>query len=107
MGLAFLVLNIPFLTGAIIAIVSMAFITIAEMVSMPFMNSFYIARSSERTRGSYAGMYTMGWSFAQVFGSSLGSLYAQKFGFFSLWFTVATVCMVAAAGFYWLQQKDW
>lgn len=107
MGLAFLVLNIPFLTGAIIAIGCMAFITIAEMISMPFMNSFYIARSSERTRGSYAGMYTMGWSFAQVFGSSLGSLYAQKFGFFSLWFTVATICMVAAAGFYWLQKKDW
>lgn len=107
MGFAFLVLNIPFLTGAIIAIGCMAFITIAEMISMPFMNSFYIARSSERTRGSYAGMYTMGWSFAQVFGSSLGSLYAQKFGFFSLWFTVATVCMLAAAGFYWLQKKDW
>lgn len=107
MGLAFLVLNNPFLTGAIIAIGCMAFITIAEMISMPFMNSFSIARSSERTRGSYAGMYTMGWSFAQVFGSSLGSLYAQKFGFFSLWFTVATVCMLAAAGFYWLQKKDW
>ncbi len=107
MGLAFLVLNIPFLTGAIIAIGCMAFITIAEMISMPFMNSFSIARSSERTRGSYAGMYTMGWSFAQVFGSSLGSLYAQKFGFFSLWFTVATVCMLAAAGFYWLQKQDW
>jgi len=107
MGLAFLVLNIPYLAGALIAVSCMALITISEMVSMPFMNSFYIARSSERTRGSYAGMYTMGWSFAQVFGSSLGSLYAQEFGFFSLWFIVATICMLAAAGFYWLQNKNW
>ncbi len=107
MGLAFLVLTIPLLTGALIAICCMALITIAEMVSMPFMNSFYIARSSERTRGSYAGMYTMGWSFAQVFGSSVGSLIAQHFGFFSLWFIVASICVMAAAGFYWLQNRDW
>ena len=107
MGLAFLVLNIPLLTGALIAIISMALITVAEMVSMPFMNSFYIERSSERTRGSYAGMYTMGWSFAQVFGSSVGSLVAQHLGFFSLWFIVASICMLAATGFYWLQNKDW
>ncbi len=107
MGLAFFVLNIPLLSGALIAIACMVFITMAEMISMPFMNSFYIARSSERTRGSYAGMYTMGWSFAQVFGSSMGSFYAQKFGFFSLWITVAMGCLLAAAGFYWLQNKDW
>jgi predicted MFS family arabinose efflux permease len=107
MGLAFMVLNLPFFTGAIIAISCMGLITIAEMVSMPFMNSFYIERSSERTRGSYAGMYTMGWSIAQVFGSSVGSLYAQNFGFFSLWFAVSTLCLLAAAGFYCLQNKDW
>ena len=107
MGLAFMVLNVPFLSGALIAITCMGVITISEMVSMPFMNSFYIERSSERTRGSYAGMYTMAWSIAQVIGSSLGSLYAQHFGFFSLWFTVAAICMLAATGFYLLQKKDW
>ena len=107
MGVGFMVLNLSFLSGLLIAFSCMGFITIAEMVSMPFMNSFYIERSSERTRGSYAGMYTMGWSFAQVFGSSVGSLIAQHFGFFSLWFIVATICMLAAAGFYWLQNRDW
>ena len=107
MGMAFMMLNVPFLSGVLIAVSCMGLITIAEMVSMPFMNSFYIERSSERTRGSYAGMYTMGWSIAQVIGSSLGSLYAHKFGFFSLWFTVASICMLAAAGFNWLQKRDW
>ena len=107
MALAFLVLNISFLTGILVALVCMSLITVAEMISMPFMNSFYIGRSSERTRGSYAGMYTMAWSFAQVFGSGIGSLYAQNFGFLSLWFTVATICILAATGFYLLQQKNW
>jgi len=107
MGMAFMMLNVPFMSGILIAVSCMGLITISEMVSMPFMNSFYIERSSERTRGSYAGMYTMAWSIAQVIGSSLGSLYAHKFGFFSLWFTVASICMLAAAGFYWLQKRDW
>ena len=107
MGLAFMILNVSFLSGALIAITCMGLITIAEMVSMPFMNSFYIERSSERTRGSYAGMYTMGWSIAQVFGSSVGSLYADQFGFFSLWITVTLICMLAALGFYMLQKSKW
>ena len=107
MGLAFMILNVSFLSGALIAITCMGLITIAEMVSMPFMNSFYIERSSERTRGGYAGMYTMGWSIAQVFGSSVGSLYADQFGFFSLWITVTLICMLAALGFYMLQKSKW
>ena len=107
MGLAFMILNVPFLSGALIAIACMGLITIAEMVSMPFMNSFYIERSSERTRGSYAGMYTMGWSIAQVLGSSIGSLYANQFGFFTLWVTVSFICIIAAIGFYMLQKVNW
>ena len=107
MGLAFIILNVSFLNGALIAIACMGLITIAEMVSMPFMNSFYIERSSERTRGSYAGMYTMGWSIAQVFGSSIGSLYADEFGFFTLWVTVSVICIIAALGFYMLQKVEW
>lgn len=103
MGIAFLVLNLPLASSFLIAITAMLVITVAEMISMPFMNSFYIARSTERTRGQYAGMYTMAWSAAQVIGSSAGAVFAERYGFFYLWFTVAALCMVAAAGYYWLQ----
>ncbi len=105
MGISFLVLNLPVGTGFFIAVTSMLVITVAEMISMPFMNSFYIARSSERTRGQYAGMYTMAWSAAQVIGSVTGALFADRFGFLYLWFTVSALCMVAAGGYYWLQSK--
>lgn len=105
MGCSFLILNIPIASGLMIAILSMLIITIAEMISMPFMNSFYIARSTEQTRGQYAGMYTMAWSAAQVIGSSSGAILAYKLGFFNLWVMVCIICFSAAGGYYWLQKK--
>lgn len=105
MGIAFLVLNLPGGNGFIIAVTAMLVITFAEMISLPFMNSFYIGRSSESTRGQYAGMYTMTWSAAQVIGSSMGALFAAAFGFMYLWITVASLCMVAAGGYYWMQKN--
>ena len=76
------------------------------MIGMPFMNSYYIGKSSDLNRGQYAGLYTMSWSLAQVIGSICGALVAATFGFFNLWLLVGFVCMVAAAGYYWLQKKS-
>lgn len=105
MGFAFLILNIPLANGFLIAIFAVLMLTVAEMVSMPFMNSYYISKTNEQTRGRFAGMYTMAWSAAQVIGSSTGSLIADKLGFNNLWLIVAVVCILSAAGFYWLLQK--
>lgn len=106
MGIAYLLLNLPIASGFIIALFSMMVITIAEMIGMPFMNSYYIGKSSDLNRGQYAGLYTMSWSLAQVIGSICGALVAATFGFFNLWLLVGFVCMVAAAGYYWLQKKS-
>ncbi|MEO7265650.1 MAG: MFS transporter [Ferruginibacter sp.] len=105
MGFSFLILNLPLASGLMIAIFSMLIITVAEMISMPFMNSFYIARSTEQTRGQYAGMYTMAWSAAQVIGSSSGAIIAYQLGFFNLWVLICVICFAAAGGYYWLQKK--
>ncbi len=106
MGLSFLLFNIPLVSGFLVALFAILLLTVAEMVSMPFMNSYYISKSTERTRGQFAGMYTMAWSAAQVIGSSAGSSFADKFGFTNLWYCSAAVCMLAAAGFYALLQKE-
>lgn len=106
MAFAFLILNLPLSNGFLIAGAAMLVITVGEMISMPFMNSYYISRSNERTRGQYAGMYTMAWSAAQVIGSSAGAFLAYKFGFFSLWVFVAVLCVIAGMGFYRLNFRS-
>ncbi len=106
MGISFLALNLPIENGLTVALLSLFILTIAEMISMPFMNSYYISRSSEQSRGQYAGLYTMAWSVAQVIGSTSGSGIADRLGFFNLWFVIAGICVIAAAGYYWLQRNS-
>lgn len=105
MAVAFLFLNLPLASGFAVAVIAVLILTISEMVAMPFMNSYYISRSTEKKRGQYAGFYTMAWSAAQVIGSSGGVLLAQKTGFLHFWWVVACICLVAAAGFYGLLLK--
>ena len=73
--------------------------TMGEILAMPFMNSFWISRTSASNRGQYAGLYTIAWSTAQVIGPSAGAEVAQRFGFNVLWWIVSGVCVVAAMGY--------
>ncbi len=106
MGMAFLLLNIPLENKFLVALLGVLLLTLSEMVAMPFMNSFYINRTTLQTRGQIAGMYTMAWSAAQVIGSSSGSYIAQHFGYYNLWYGTAALSVVAALGFYMLLKKE-
>ena len=106
MGIAYLILNLPIGNGFMTALSSMLILTVAEMIGMPFMNSYYISLSSDQNRGQYAGMYTMAWSLAQVIGSSAGAMIAFSFGFFNLWIVVGIICFITATGYYRLLGKS-
>ena len=105
MAISFFVLNIQFMHSFSIAVLSMLLMTFAEMVSMPFMNSYYISRSSEGNRGQYAGYYTMAWSLAQIIGSTAGTQVAYAIGFNNLWWTIGAICLLTAIGYHYLQAK--
>lgn len=75
-----------------------------EILSMPFMNSFWISRTTAANRGQYAGLYTIAWSTAQVIGPAGGAQVAAHFGFLTLWWVVGGICVLAAIGFRRLRQ---
>jgi predicted MFS family arabinose efflux permease len=101
-GSAFVVLNI-FPVTTYLAYSSMLLISMGEMMSMPFLNSFWVSRTTAANRGRYAGLNTIAWSTAQVIGPATGAEVAQHVGFRTLWWGVAGCCVVAAAGFRWLR----
>jgi predicted MFS family arabinose efflux permease len=105
MAAAFFILNLPFMHGFIVAALTMMLITIAEMVAMPFMNSYYISRSTEGNRGQYAAFYTMAWSAAQVIGSTGGTQIAYAAGFDNLWWIIGVICLLTAFGYHKLYTK--
>ena len=105
LALSYFMLNIPLASGFILATLVIAMVTIAEIIGMPFMNSYYIARTTNENRGQYAALYTMAWSSAQVIGSLSGTQIAHSFGYFYLWWILGAICIITAFGFNYLQTK--
>jgi predicted MFS family arabinose efflux permease len=103
-GLSYVLLNILPLS-LFTAFFCMILTTIGEITSMPFMNSFWIARTSPTNRGQYAGLYTIAWSVAQMIGQAGGAQVAERAGFPALWWIVGFACCLAATGFWYLRQN--
>ena len=100
-GISFLLLNL--LPGAgIVAILCMLVATFGEISAMAFMNSFWVARTSARNRGQYAGLYTMAWSTAQVLGPSVGAQVAGHYSFKTLWWVSGCLCFFTSLGYKWM-----
>ena len=97
-GASFVLLNIlP--AGILSGIVFILFVTIGEMLAMPFANSFWITRTTPHNRGEYAGLYTMAWSTAQVLAPTVGSQLIMYGGFNLLWWILGGVCLFSSIGF--------
>ncbi len=97
-GLSFLLLNAPG-PAAIVASGMIILVTFGEILSMPFMNSYWIARTQPSNRGQYAALYTMAWSAAQTLGPMGGAQIAQHWGFSNLWWITGGLCIIAALAF--------
>lgn len=105
-AIAYLMLNAPGVEKAILAITIMVLFTFGEILSLPFMNSYWISRTLAQNRGQYAALITVAWASAQSIGPFAGSLIAEKFGYDVLWFVVAGVCFLIAALYRLLHKKN-
>jgi predicted MFS family arabinose efflux permease len=105
-GIAYLMLNIPGIEKWALAIIIMLLFTFGEILSMPFMNSYFISRTLPHNRGQYAALYTVAWASAQAVGPFIGGLVAEHYGYNTLWFGVAGVCMLIAILYRLLHKKN-
>jgi predicted MFS family arabinose efflux permease len=81
-------------------------ITTGEMLVLPFMNSYWISRTNEVNRGSYAALYTIAWSAAQIIAPTFGSQMVEHAGFQMLWWSIGSICISVAAGIWWLDKRS-
>lgn len=102
-GASFFLLNI----GSVLPVIlfSMMVATFGEMLLFPFINSFWVKRSSEQNRGQYAALYTMSFSLAIVLAPTFASQVATRAGFPVLWVINFIICIFAAAGFFFLKKR--
>ncbi|MFD2574415.1 MDR family MFS transporter [Spirosoma soli] len=85
-----------------IAFVYVVLVTISEMLTIPFIQSFTVDRSSPATRGQYLGLYAMGGALAQTAAPAFGSFMVEQFGFQTHWLVITAISLVTAGGFWWL-----
>lgn len=104
-GLSYLMLNV-FHMNASLAIGMIVLVTFGEILAMPFMNSFWIARTAVHNRGQYAGLYTIAWSVAQTLGPFLGSQVAEQGGWALLWWIVGGLCVATSVGFVLMYRQE-
>ena len=103
---AYLMLNIPGIEKAVLAILIMLLFTFGEIISMPFMNSYWISRTLPYNRGQYAALFTVAWASAQAIGPFAGALVAENFGYNVLWYVVAAICVLIALLYRLLHKKN-
>lgn len=109
-GIGFALFNL-FPPAAWVAILSVCIITLGEMLSMPFMNTFWISRTIENNRGEYAALYTIAWSAAQILAPVYGAILIQQGGYSLLWWFLGGLCALSSAGYFCIYKlhvlKQW
>lgn len=96
-GAGFVLLNfLP--PGYSTAFIILLFITLGEMLSMPFMNSFWIMRTNANNRGEYAALYSMGWSAASIMSPIIGGQVITFASYSLLWWMTGATCLGASIG---------
>lgn len=109
-ALGVLICSISFFTllipgnAKLIALLMILLITIGEISSMPFMNTFWTARSNEDNRGQYAALITIAWATGQTLGPFLCARLVETTSFNVLFIVLGSLLLFTAFGFYRLSQ---
>lgn len=103
MSIAYLLLNID--TSLFVLVISMMILSFAEIFTMPFMATVTVQRSNEKNRGRYMGLYTFAYSIAFVIAPFSGTFIAAEFGFYSLWWIMASMSLLVGIGFYYVMKR--
>lgn len=98
-ALSFFTLLIPG-NGKLVTFIMILFITIGEIASMPFMNTFWTMRCNETNRGQYAALFTMAWGVAQTAGPFLCSALVEATNFKVMFIVLGFMLLITSIGFY-------
>lgn len=98
-GFSFLLLLIGKNLGVLY--LSMFFLSVSEILAMPFMATVAIRRATPGREGAYMGMNSLSFSAAHILSPILGTAIAAKFGYANLWEITAVLSIVTAGGFAW------
>lgn len=84
---------------------SMFFLSVGEILALPFMSTLTAMRAGVTNKGAYMGLNGIAFSLAFIISPILCTYIAEAYGFTILWFSSASVLAFTAIGFYFIIPK--
>lgn len=84
-----------------IIFLAITFMSIGEMLVLPFMSTITALRSGDHNKGAYMGVNGVSVGIALIISPVLGTAIAESYGFKALWWCTALLVIVSAIGFYY------
>jgi len=97
-GIAFVLFNL-FGDNPATAVACMLFLTVGEMLSLPFIATMAMGFSTDKNRGEYMALFSMVYSMSHIVAPNIGLQVAGRFGFDVLWWWVLLICVLCWIGF--------
>jgi predicted MFS family arabinose efflux permease len=88
------------------ALFYMLFISMGEILVMPFSSNFMYGRAKHGNQGQYTALYTMAYSVANIVAPLLGTQVIAHFGYQVLWYVLACLTAIAWGSFWYLQRAE-
>ncbi len=103
-GISYVVFNFTNWIGIII--ISILFITVGEMLAMPFTNTYAIGRAKSHNRGQYMALFSMTYSVSHIFAPIVGMQLADHYGYGFMWYVVGGLSLLAVMGIWQLEVSE-
>ena len=91
--------------GIWILFLAMFFLSISEILVLPFTSTVTIKRAHQSNQGAYMGLNGLAFSAAHILSPSIGTQIAATFGFNTLWLSTAILALISTIGFYLIRDK--
>lgn len=88
--------------GLLLLFLSMAFLSLGEILVMPFMSTITAQRAGGRNKGAYMGVNGMAFAVAFIIAPILGTYLAVAIGFSMLWIGTALLLFLCSVAFYYV-----
>ena len=103
-GVSYLMLGLSFGPWVIIGLYALL-VSYGEIVNFPFITSLTLRRARGSNLGSYMGLQAMLFSLSLILAPIIGSRVIDGFGYNALWLVAFILCVIAAIGWYFLDEE--
>ncbi len=88
------------------AVVYTLFITMSEILAMPFMMNYSLSRPAKERQGQYSALYSISYGLANIFAPLLGLGIADKYGFDKMFYFFIGLSLLTAVAFWILKRWE-